>query len=125
MTRGLIRTGGLFQILGLHGVLFEYGLIGIWGLNEDLWYWNLLMKVLQICLKTLHFILNFVNNPSLLTKNTATFSLQFILWGSREVPYRTKLPRTKFSSDKIFRRTKFSSPIQIFVTFVRQKVLSI
>ena len=41
------------------------------------------------------------------------------------IPYRTKLRRTKFSSDKIFRRTKFSSPLEIFVTFVRQKKLSI
>ena len=36
---GLIRTGGLFQNLGLHGGLFEYGgLIGTVGLNEDLRY---------------------------------------------------------------------------------------
>ena len=41
------------------------------------------------------------------------------------IPYRTKLRRTKFSWDKIFRRTKFKSPIEIFVTFVRQKILSI
>ena len=34
---GLIRTGGLFQNLWLHGGLFEYGgLIGTGGLNEDL-----------------------------------------------------------------------------------------
>ena len=41
------------------------------------------------------------------------------------IPYRTKLRRTNFSSDKIFRRTKFSSPLEIFVTFVRRKILSI
>ena len=36
---GLIRTGDLFQNLGLHGGLFEYGgLIGTGGLNEDLRY---------------------------------------------------------------------------------------
>ena len=36
---GLVRTGGLFQNLGLHGSLFEYGgLIGTGGLNEDLRY---------------------------------------------------------------------------------------
>ena len=36
---GLIRTGGLFQNLWLHGGLFEYGgLIGTGGLNEDLRY---------------------------------------------------------------------------------------
>ena len=39
----------------------------------------------------------------------------------KSILYRTKLRRTKFSSDKIFRRTKFSSLSQIFVTFVRQK----
>ena len=37
------------------------------------------------------------------------------------IPYRTKLRRTKFSSDKIFRLTKFSSILEIFVTFVRRK----
>ena len=39
---GLIRTGGLFQNLGLHGGIFEYGgLIGTGGLNEDLRYTEL------------------------------------------------------------------------------------
>ena len=33
--------------------------------------------------------------------------------------YRTKVCRTKFSTDKIFRRTKFSTPSRNFDTFVR------
>ena len=36
-----------------------------------------------------------------------------------DVPYRTKVRRTKFSTDKIFRRTKFSTPSRNFDTFVR------
>ena len=37
------------------------------------------------------------------------------------IPYRTKKCRTKFSSDKMFLRTKFSSPMKNFVTLVRRK----
>ena len=40
------------------------------------------------------------------------------------VGYRTKQCRTKFSSEKTFRWTKFSSPSRNFVTFVRRKILS-
>ena len=48
---GLIRTGGLFQNLGLHGGLFEYGgLIGTGGLNEDLRYLMFHACSLSICL---------------------------------------------------------------------------
>ena len=36
-----------------------------------------------------------------------------------DLPYRTKFRRTKFSSDKIFRRTKYSTLTQIFPSFVR------
>ena len=35
------------------------------------------------------------------------------------IPYRTKFRRTKFSTDKIFRRAKFSTPSRNFDTFVR------
>ena len=49
---GLIRTGGLFQNLGLHGGLFEYGgLIGTGGLNEDLRYIYLLHIYIYIFVK--------------------------------------------------------------------------
>ena len=37
-----------------------------------------------------------------------------------QVPYRTKIRRTKNSADKNFRRTKFSALRQIFGTFVRR-----
>ena len=36
-----------------------------------------------------------------------------------QLPYRTKFGRTKFSTDKIFRRTKFSTPSRNFDSFVR------
>ena len=36
-----------------------------------------------------------------------------------KIPYRTKFRRTKFSTDKIFRRTKLSTPSQNFDSFVR------
>ena len=36
-----------------------------------------------------------------------------------KIPYRTKVRRTKFSTDKIFRRTKFSTPSRNFDSFVR------
>ena len=36
-----------------------------------------------------------------------------------ELPYRTKIRRTKNSANKNFRRTKFSAPFKIFGTFVR------
>ena len=35
------------------------------------------------------------------------------------IPYRTKIHRTKFSTDKIFRRTKFSTSSRNFDSFVR------
>ena len=35
------------------------------------------------------------------------------------IPYRTKFRRTKFSTDKIFRLTKFSTPSVNFDSFVR------
>ena len=41
------------------------------------------------------------------------------------LPYRAKQCRTKFSSDKIIRETKFLSPTKNFVTFLRQNILSI
>ena len=37
---------------------------------------------------------------------------------TRNIPYRTKFRRTKFSSDKIFRRTKFSTLSRNFDNFV-------
>ena len=56
MTRGLFEreaysNGGLFQNVGLHGGLFEYGdLIGTGGLNEDFYgiyldFWDCNKKV--------------------------------------------------------------------------------
>ena len=51
---GLIRTGDLFQNLGLHGGLFEYGgLIGTGGLNEDLRYWYSDQKIFMTVKKYL------------------------------------------------------------------------
>ena len=41
-----------------------------------------------------------------------------------ELPYRKKLRRRKFSSDKIFRRYKFSSPRRNFVTFIRRRIFT-
>ena len=42
------------------------------------------------------------------------------LFHNWQIPHWTKLRRTKFSWDKIFRRTKFSSPSRYFVTFVQR-----
>ena len=39
--------------------------------------------------------------------------------GFLRIPYRTKFRRTKFSTDKIFCRTKFSTPSRNFDNFVR------
>ena len=45
--------------------------------------------------------------------------LRQYLWIQVVIPYRTKFRRTKFSLDKIFRRTKFSTPSPNFDNFVR------
>ena len=37
----------------------------------------------------------------------------------KSIPYRTKFHRTKFSTDKIIRRTKFSTPSRNVDSFVR------
>ena len=71
--------------------------------NEGLWYKVKVKKYKAICEGTLEE--NFIREYNM-------------------IPYRTKQCRTKFSSDKIFRRTKFSSPAKNFVTFVRRKILS-
>ena len=41
-----------------------------------------------------------------------------------DIPYRAKIRRTKFSTDKNFRQTKLSTPRQSFDNFVQRIVLS-